>query len=54
MASQEQIEKVIRENERLIEEATRTEEQADRTIRRSKRRWKEIEADLRRAGLLRD
>lgn len=53
MASQEQIEQRER-NKRLIEETTRFQEELDRTIRRSQRDWELLEADLRRAGLLRD
>jgi hypothetical protein len=54
MASQEQIAEQHQRNKRLIEETTRFQEKLDRTIRRSQRDWELLEADLRRAGLLRD
>jgi hypothetical protein len=53
-ASKEEIEKLLRDNQRAIELARKTREDIDRTLRDSDRRGERILADLRRAGLLRD
>lgn len=54
MVSREQIKSRIQQNERAIERARRVREEINWTIRDSNRRMQRIEADLRRAGLLRD
>ena len=53
-ASKEDIEKLLRNNQRVIELARETRERIDRTLRDSDRRTERILADLRRAGVLRD
>jgi hypothetical protein len=53
-ASKEEIEKLLRDNQRAIELARKTREDINRTLRDSERRTERILADLRRAGVLRD
>lgn len=53
-ASKEEIEELLRKNQRVIELARETREDIDRTLRDSRRRTEQILANLRRAGVLRD
>jgi hypothetical protein len=53
-ASKEEIEKLLRDNRRMIERADKVCEDIDWVLRDSERRTKRILADLRRAGVLRD
>ncbi len=53
-ASKEEIEELLRNNQRAIELARETREEIKRTLRDSERRTEQILANLRRAGVLRD
>ena len=53
-ASKEEIEELLRNNQRAIELARKTRENIKRTLRESERNGERILADLRRAGVLRD
>jgi hypothetical protein len=53
-ASKEEIEELLRNNQRVIELARETREDIDRTLRESRLRTERILANLRRAGVLRD
>lgn len=53
-ASQEEIEKLLRDNRRMLEGMRKIREDLESTLRDSEQRTKRILADLRRAGVLRD